>query len=411
MIITLIALFLRMGAIFYISNFDNPDLEEFGVIARNIVAGRGFSYRTCQSVLLPSAYMPPAYPFVLAGFMKVMGDNKLTYAAIQTVQAILGAMLCVTVYKIGMTRFTFGISFGAALTLAVLPVFVYAPSQFSAFPWYSLAGCLLFLFLLKLSQEQSAKNVILVGLTLGILMLFRAETLIYVPFIGLWIYFNVPHHKRLRMVFLPLLLSMATVMPWTVRNYIVLHRFVPVATSKGYALWRGNNPEATAGARSGTVPEEITRKIASLSPTPDHEVVIDDMFWRAALDFIKQNPGTALALALKKCILFWTFDPTYGTNEAKMTGRLKGGSTHALYLAPWFVVLPLFVIGLIITRNRARELSLFYLYFGVSTLVAMIFFVLPRYRLYVEPLILPFAATGLAFLWDAFAGRGNRGSA
>ena len=38
------------------------------------------------------------------------------------------------------------------------------------------------------------------------------------------------------------LVSYLTIAPWTVRNYLVFHRFVPVASHGGQTLWGGTGP-------------------------------------------------------------------------------------------------------------------------------------------------------------------------
>ena len=39
--------------------------------------------------------------------------------------------------------------------------------------------------------------------------------------------------------------AVAVVSPWTVRNFLVLGRFVPITTSSAEVFWIGNNPVAT----------------------------------------------------------------------------------------------------------------------------------------------------------------------
>ena len=400
--IFIFALAVRMLGLFYVSDLNDTDMhqfDEFGAIVNHLLSGEGFS-RTYHGKLFPSAYMPPAYAFFITGIFLLFGKNTFSFILIHIVEVVLGAAMCIILYKIGEKYFSAKVALGAGLIASIYPVFVYMCTQFSVSP-YIFLNCLLFLLLTKLCEEPSNFLLVITGLILGLLTLFRAEVLGYIPFLIGWIFFNVRKDSRIKATLIPILLIFLILTPWSLRNYLVFNKLIPVTTVGGYALWRGHNPQASGGADSGHIPPCIVEEINNLLPTKDFEVKRDNIFLRKAISFIKTNPGENILLTFKKFIFFWTIDPTYGPDIASLSGR-KGGSKHPLYIIPWLTILPFFIIGLVSTRYQPKKYSLFYLYFTLSTVVAMVFFVLPRYRLFIEPFIIIFATHGVMICYDRF---------
>ena len=51
--------------------------------------------------------------------------------------------------------------------------------------------------------------------------------------------------QSLRYLSLSAIVAIAILAPWTIRNYIVFDRFVPISTNGGFNFWRGNNDVTT----------------------------------------------------------------------------------------------------------------------------------------------------------------------
>jgi hypothetical protein len=113
-----------------------------------------------------------------------------------------------------------------------------------------------------------------------------------------------------------------------------------------------------------------------------------------AIRFMRQNPQRSLELALRKFVFYWGMDITHPK------------ARNPLYWGSWAVVFPLFLIGLLESRHQWQRYTLFHLYFALETTTAMVFFVLARYRVFVEPFVLLFAAEGGGCIINRYWRRG-----
>ncbi|WP_372721702.1 tetratricopeptide repeat protein, partial [Novipirellula sp.] len=66
---------------------------------------------------------------------------------------------------------------------------------------------------------------------------------------------------------------------------------------------------------------------------------------------------------------------------------------------------PLAAIGIVMTRNRWKELTLLYALIAVMVVAIVGFFILGRYRFPLVPLLIPFAAAGVTLFIDAVSRR------
>src|SRR5258706_333268 len=100
-----------------------------------------------------------------------------------------------------------------------------------------------------------------------------------------------------------LLLIILCCLPWTIRNYAIFHRIIPIRSSLPFELWIGNNdifdPHAINGTQRITRFEE-TRRYAQLGES----AYLSDKQIRA-ITFIRQKPALFLHLTGRKIIATW----------------------------------------------------------------------------------------------------------
>ena len=78
---------------------------ETGRIARSIASGEGFSSPLVKPTG-PTAWLPPVYPFLLAGIFKVFGIYSVNSAlCVLILNSLFSAMTCVTIFLIGHKAF------------------------------------------------------------------------------------------------------------------------------------------------------------------------------------------------------------------------------------------------------------------------------------------------------------------
>jgi 4-amino-4-deoxy-L-arabinose transferase-like glycosyltransferase len=114
-----------------------------------------------------------------------------------------------------------------------------------------------------------------------------------------------------------LALFFAVISPWTIRNYMLFDKFVPIVSHPWHEIWRGNNSMATGSeiaehgkkmwVREYTFPDIIT-KLDSIKHDEKFEIESDKVFRKEAIDFIGDNPGKYIELAFKRALHLWTLD-------------------------------------------------------------------------------------------------------
>jgi hypothetical protein len=187
---------------------------------------------------------------------------------------------------------------------------------------------------------------------------------------------------------------MAVVLPWTVRNALVFHKFIPVRTMFGINLWQGNNPQATGtdllpDGRPMYVltPPEYTQ---SQIPEPERDAIMVKL----AKEFIISHPGETVRLFLKKSYYFWWFPPGNLVSPA--------AAQYSQLMRFPFALLLIFAglgTGYAFKNKRYSILILFWLLFIIYTTVYGIthsgHF---RYRAPIEPYLIILAAYGMVNL-------------
>jgi 4-amino-4-deoxy-L-arabinose transferase-like glycosyltransferase len=382
--------------------------HEFNVLVHNLRAGNGYSFFTIDNSrqisqnitidpvkALPTATIPPVYPLFLTVMYAVIGDTVQTIQWIEIVQVVLSGLCCIMVYQIVRMKFSEYTALVSSVLFALFPILVYLPGQISSANLYIFLNCLLLYCLFRGEQKRTDLPFVFAGIVFGLLVLARAEAIAYFPFIIIWMIVVVKEHAWQRVLAFTIM-AMVVMAPWVYRNYRVFNAFVPLTTQGGYNLWQGQNPDATGTRSQYTDPPfhvnaRVEQEILSLPAAATYELTLQDIYMREAKQFIKSHPGRVIILGLRKCMFYWGY--YWGINFTYPGGR------SPLYWLPWFLILPFFVIGIVSSLRAPKKYSLFYVYFIVSTLIVMTFFVIPRYRLFILPLVFPFAGGGCIAAW------------
>ena len=388
----------RIGTVAVLHNFFNPNFFEWGDISRKYLAGRGFSYYAVNGVDVPTAYMPPAYSFLVQAMFVIFGDRPLAYVLLQLIQASAGVVLVYLVYRLTRLVWDTGCALLAAAIAAVYPPFLYIPSEMHPISLYIVITLAVVYFLfLYLDQFPRIAHAIFAGLLLGVLIYFRAEALA-LPFL-----FSVVLVSKSRQYWpaalLVLVLPMLLAAPWAYRNYRTLGSLIATTTAGGVNLWYGHNPQATGTQRemwpSGKVvtPDPaLQKRLEALPASADYELRRSAVFRDEALQFMRAHRQREVELTLRKFFYFWTID----WNHPK--------ARHAAYFLPTLVMVALFWLGVFVNREQMfGRLLLLTVTVAFTNLTALVFFVLPRYRLAVEPIMIPFAASALVWAWRVWA--------
>lgn len=362
--------------------------EQGGIAAEWVEHGRMVGVATLpngEAYRFPTAFMPPLYIFVWGGLFALFGKSGLALGAALAINAVCGAAIAGMTARVAERLFSSAlVALLAGLWIAVHPVFVFSSATYHGVNIY--LALFLWLFLLVTSpQPASLGRAILTGVALGVGVLARTEYIILGGVVVLAGYFI---HRNWRTTLLALVVGAVVVIPWTIRNFVVLDSFIPVANTTGYNLFKGFNPEANGSGdwvdNQHLAERQFGDKLRSVPLTPHYETDRDRVYGEAATAFIADQPVRAfLELPLLKLALFWFFD-------------IHDPITHSwLYqLALWTLIIPsaagILLVGKLLWRDPVHRVVL--AVFLAQSLVMMAYAVHVRYRMNVEPFLMAYGA-------------------
>jgi hypothetical protein len=406
--VLIVAALLRLASIVVVRSFLHPQTWEFGLLAENLAKGLGYSDLMWNGTYQPSIYMPPAYPFLLAFFYQIGGERPVTFLVIELMQAGLGVLLVYLIYRLGLILVGEPEAIVAACLTAIYPTQVYMANEFHPINIYIVLEAATVFFLVRyLEISASSKDLIMAGMCAGILMSFRGETpALILLYAALLLFRGGLKAAKPALVFL--LIAFACLAPWTIRNYRVFGRIVPVCASGGINLWIGNNAAATGDDRyrvadivrgdfaRGEVlpdefeqlPSEVRQAFSRIPIDRNSQIAKDDALKHLAVDFMRTHPKKEAILSLKKLFVFSVFDPRHEKGRQPM------------YWLPSILLSMLAIWGGVLRGKRILLQDLLLvasILFAVA--VGVVVFVLPRYKIVIDPFIIIFAATGLSGLF------------
>lgn len=377
LVIFTIAFLLRLGPVASDSNiFKSGDEWFFHSKAINILEGKGFSDGNA-----PTSYRSPAYSFFLAAIYFLCGRDLFTT---KIIQAIMGAFLCILIYFIGKKVFSKTIGLVSALILAFNLNFIYMPTNILSENLYLVIFLVAILYLIEMWRYPSFKNRAMVGFSLGLAALTRAENQLLPAFIFLAMVVKSGYEREaLFRVFknfiVIMLFFVLPIAPWSIRNYQIHHTFVPIATEGGESLYISYAISEGREFGSG-VSDEVSKK-ADMEKMG--EVERSDYYYREAFKYIRANLSKLPKLTLLKMLFFWS------PFEWELT-RSRGA-----YNAMFMFSLPFFIVGMFFLRKRLVEFLPLYVPILYLFIVTLVFQACPRLRAQIEPCIIVVAAIGI----------------
>ena len=359
------------------------DQVSYDALARSLLAGHGYSFPSnwypFTPANTPTAHWSFIYPLYLAGVYTLTGYHPL-FARL--VQGILGGVLiCLLIYLIGrrLVDETTGLA-GAAMA-AAYGYFIYynvslmTETFFIVFILFSLYQSI------ELKRKSTLGRWVLLGLGLGMACLLRQTFLLFVPFLLLWLLWDLKGLGiRWWYYTIPVIVIILLIAPWTLRNYRVYHQFLLLNSNAGYALFASNNLNLGTDWRNDEVvvpvPAELTGK---------NEAELDRALTRRGFELIFADPKRYLLLSLDKTLEYFRFWPV---NDSSYISNLNRMLSFGLYL-------PFMVWGLGLSVSRWRSFMVLYLFIIIHTGIYLLSWPSPRYRLPVDAVLMVFAGMAL----------------
>jgi hypothetical protein len=357
-----------------------PTSDAFWYYTKGAEIAAGMGYRMDGQ---PTALWPVGYSGALAAVFSVFGTSVAVAQAYNLVLATLLAWLVhATIFRSTSNR--------AAANLGLLVLLCYPNhAGYVALIYCEIQYALLIVLAAYIVCTRSGMLwYAALGLALGASELTKAQTLLLLPFVIGIIWYRSRELPRAlwvtaRASVVCVIFAAAVVLPWSLRNLSVFGSFVLVSTNGGVTLAYANNPKATGDyGDEPPWPEHLTPGIVS-------EVERDRSARALALEWIRENPGTFLALVPKKLWYQWAADgetewgyqagaPSYAGHQGTYRALRWVNQVYYMLILLWYLA-ALWRSRHLLTRLSPAEL-LGHAVVLVTTATAVIFFGSPRYH-------------------------------
>ena len=191
------------------------------------------------------------------------------------------------------------------------------------------------------------------------------------------------------------LIYIAALAPWWVRNYYLLHTFVPFTTSAAENLYLGNNPRNPSGGIDWTTNTDPA-VVSHLSAIPD-EIERQRAFSAEAMRYIIEDPRAFIQRMFLKFLRLWNVVPN--------AGEFQGNFYRFVSVASFGPVLVFSIAAVVIWRRRFPAFVPILMVIVYFTILHMVTIASLRYRLPVEPFLIILSAAPIGAVLQLAAGR------
>lgn len=225
------------------------DTRAYDQIALNLAGGEGYRENRNKSYESDTAIVRagPAYEFFLAGIYKVFGHY---YEVVWTIQALLHALTAWLLFLIARKIFeNEKTGLLAALLFGLHPDLIEIAAMLMTETLYLFFVTLVAFVFVKnyYSKNRSVGQSALLGAVAGLAILTRPTVILFL----LPILFFYAFRKEIQNGSVFLLVFIAVLVPWAVRNYLVHHQFILTTLTGSFNLWIGNMLFAQGGQIAG----------------------------------------------------------------------------------------------------------------------------------------------------------------
>lgn len=410
-LIFLLALGIRLAVFFQsqgVPQVETPVLDSryYLEAGRAVASGEGLGARPF--------FMSPGYIGFSAFFNYLFGHPQ---RAIFLFQIVLDSIACILAALLarGLFGSLAGLIAGFFLALngfQILSTTRILPETAAAF----LLAALAFVFL-RAEAKLRFGAFFLSGALLGLLALFRSNSLLILPFMGLalWLARNEASFKTVALRFLYCLVGAAVVvLPVTLRNLIVGRDAVLITSSGGVNFYLGNAKEGDGRFISlnqlplspGSFDDDPTgnrfeRSIQAFAESREQKALRPSQvsgFWmHLALKDISENPLAWFKLLLRKTLLFFNAFEIPQVDNLYFLSRYIPVLKNPLVNVSR-ILWPLALFGfLVLLFSHQRPSGLLMIFIGYA-LSVIFFFVTARHRLPAVPIAAGFAGFGVSYL-------------
>jgi len=382
-----------------------PFLYETGDIAYSVATGNGFS-SPFRRETGPTAWLTPVYPLLVAAMFQIFGVYTFAaFFATVLFNILFSTLACVPLFYAAKRIAGLGVAAAAAWLWAIFPNAMIIPFEWI---WDTSLSALLAATLLwatlALADSGRLRNWCAYGLLWGFTLMTNPTFLSLFPFLLGWLAYRA--HKQncswLSHAALATGTAILCCIPWTTRNYLVLHAFIPLRSNLGLELWLGNNDAYRDRWPGWLHPIDSQAEREKYAAMGEIEYVKEKR--QEAIQFIFSHPRMEAHLFSVRFVALWTGSPTPWKDFVE---------THSLFIRFLFLCNMLAAVGtlggLVVLYRKRNPYFLPVLVFPLLFPCAYYFTrALLRYRHPIDPVVLLLAALAVTELLQFGVRDGSR---
>jgi 4-amino-4-deoxy-L-arabinose transferase-like glycosyltransferase len=413
-IIIIVSIVLRVAMALFLGNQvmvlpGTFDQVSYDMLAQRVLGGHGFTVAELWWPITPAgeptAHWSFLYTLFLAAVYRVVGYAPLVVRLIQAV--LVGFLLPWLTYRLGKRAFGPTVGLVAAGLSAIYIYFVYYAATLMTEPFYIITILWTLDLAMQLGQatdpdatEMSSKSKwtwLLLGLTLGLTILFRQVFLLFIPILFAWLLWRSYRYQQRAVLsmggrlFGATIIVILMILPGTIRNYRAFDTFVLLNTNAGFAFFWGNHPihgynfipilPADGPSYEELIPDDLRHL---------NEAELDRALLKLSLAEITGDPVRYAILSFSRIQEYIKFWPSSDSSLISNISRVFS----------FGVILPFMIYGLVIgfRRSLSSEALILYLFMITYAGIHLLTWTLIRYRLPIDAVLLMFAGLALVDL-------------
>ena len=372
-LIACIFVFSLLAKLLLLAIIPAPELDDSAQInlraAHLLIDGKGFSDPSFP------VYNPPLYPLFIATCLSVFGDDQ---ASVKIVQIFVDSLTMIMIYFIMKEIFDVATALLSAGIFSLYPFTTYLTISIASEPFFTflLTGFVL----VSIYAVRSSKwwCYCVAGALLGLATLTRGATQFVPLMLPVMLILLGKRGRASILCYVALCLSFGfIILPWTVRNYLVLDDFIPIATSGGIVVLMGSSEEFLI---IDGKPAMLQRYVPPKGGKPSQN---DKFYTRVGLEIhmahLQTDPLGFMTFMVKKFGRMW-----YAT---------ESGKNHSLILLSQLPIYLLAVIGIVFAWMKGKTSAWIPLCL-IAYFIALHWLSLPlfRYMIPIMPYVIGLAA-------------------
>ncbi len=326
---------------------------------------------------IATAGHPPFYSLVLAGLAKLGGTGE---EAQRLLGSLLGAVTVATVGVLGREVGDDSTGLLAAGLAAIYPILIGADGALMSESLYGMLTALSLLGTWLVVKRPNAGRAAALGVALGLAALTRGEGVALFVLTLLYLAFAIRRVVPLAVIGACFIVVLA---PWTIRNAVVFHRFVPIANDSGSVVAGANCHSTYYGSEIGGW------DIRCVHPYPGNEAQVSSQQSDAGVRYARDHLLRLPLVMVVRWLRVWSLYAPGSVPEG------RSGALQDLGVLMYYALLIPAAFGVIALRRRRQPVGILVIPFIVVSLTAILTFGFVRFREPADIALVILAAPGL----------------